>query len=218
MWGFGFIFKRFFIVASNDDKFSLSDEWKDVRNLPQSDQFAHAIGFLTINWAVLETLVRAIFTCIATPNNPVHGDIIWLSTRMNKARLDLLCRCVEATDISPEYKEEISRIVKRFKAISRHRNFYAHTMYKTMDGQTLSSMETVDLLNDGKVFSSKTKDASPGTLNEIRQMTEACNKLNREAHPFLQHLRPERGALLLDLPKLPGGYPNNPKFPALHTH
>lgn len=140
-----------------------------------------------------------------------------MSTRTTRARVEILQRSAVASDIPPDYKTEILRILEAFKPVNKARNFYCHAAFSADDASgELVSIEGYEMTLTDEIVKITVKPATRGLVNEIRDHVRRSGDLNRQIWPFLQHLRKNRKAHFLELRPLPAGYPNNPNFPPLN--
>jgi hypothetical protein len=201
-------------VSSKD---AISEFYKPQKlppGLTLEDELALCIGYLTMSWANLESLVRGIYACVIGKPEDGFGDVVWFSINSTRARCEVLLRSTRASSLPQTFKDEICAILDSFRSVTQTRNFYAHACYKVSPETLLPIViEGHRLTTDSDVFSTKTKKITKGTVNEILAAINRCHEINREVWPFLFHLRDITGSKRLDLPTLPLGYANNPRFP-----
>lgn len=181
--------------------------------LDNDEKLAFAIGLLMMEWANLESVLRAIYVCVVGSPDRTHSEIAWLSTMATRTRCDLLKRSNNASDLPQEYKDEIQLIVNEFESLNKTRNFFAHAGY-SVDPNTLTvtMIESYSLNLEETIFTTRSKQLNVVTLNEILSTANRCRDTNRKALPVLIHLwrlrYPDANP-----PEIPPGYGTNANFP-----
>ncbi len=192
-------------------------KFKPPESLSIEEQLVMCVGKLVAEWAVCETLFRGMYVCLIGGHSEIGSDyaeIAWLSTPNVKSRRDLLARCIVASGLPSEFKDEVALLSKRFKTISETRNFYCHAFYVVEPvGLQLQSIEGYNLTYDDEIISVETKKASKSTVGEILTAIHNCENLSRECMGFLFALHAKLQARFPVLPSVPDGYLNNPRFP-----
>lgn len=140
---------------------------------------ATAIGQLIIAWANNESVFLAMFQ-VLMGNTQLGATIIWVSQRTSRSRLELLDKLArDALPNHPELIAEIQAAIKRFKGLSRLRNFYAHATYQYDENFYLTSAHGYSWAEEGDPVRPEDKLLNTATFNEIGQTIVELGHLNR---------------------------------------
>ena len=190
-------------------------------SLTIEQQVIFCVGQLIAEWAITESVLRGLLVALtggSSSQSAEFAEVSWLSQSNNKGRCDLFMRCTQVSQWPDAYKHEAFLILDRFKTISKSRNFYAHGAYEAdPEDMSLKSISSHRLTLDDKVLATTTKLANKAMINELIQAIQQCGDINREIFGFLLFVQQQLKVQHPELPPLPDGYPNNPRFPLPQT-
>lgn len=144
-----------------------------------------AIGQLIVHWANNESLfMRILHSLMGGGDHMKDATTIFHSHKNTMGRLDLI-QALGNGKISDELlKEELSRLIRSFRALSRLRNFIAHSTYNY--GSELQIVDALGVVFDNQkgAFRTEVKRFDLATINEIDNACLNAVTMNRELWTF----------------------------------
>lgn len=165
-------------------------EYPKVGGRPE--KLAFGIGALVMQWGVCESTFYTLLETLAGKPNTGIGVVIWFSIRSNRGRVELIERLSRAVDISTGLQSRVADLCKRFKVLTRSRDFYCHAEYRTvgMNGEVSHIV--------GRQFSEKddplkleVREVSDKLLAQIQRDVEAASILAADALKLMLALQSE---------------------------
>lgn len=138
-------------------------------------------------------------------------DIVFYSIS-TLARREMLWRTFVTYVPDKAALDDFEGLLARFKRVTTTRNKFAHAIYQLTDDIAKDSFTTVRFPNDfdGSEYI-KSERITWGTVNEIKQTSEACIALIAEIQPFISRVEKLVQAMPIERPPQPDGKGSPPK-------
>jgi len=146
-----------------------------------------------------ESVFLGIFQCLVG-GDEYSATIIWHHQRTTTGRLDLLLKLARQQIKDQSLIDDLSKLMERFRSLSKWRNFYCHATYHVNSKREIQSAQGITLAQDGEPIRLESKVFDRATANEMTQAILDLNDFNREIWAFVERVE---GALKVQRVKRP---------------
>jgi hypothetical protein len=147
-----------------------------------------AIGQLIVHWANNESLFMRILHSLMGGDDMKEATTIFHSHKNTMGRLDLIQALGNGKITDTGLKDELARLIRAFKGLSKLRNFLAHATYSYSNELAIKDAAGVIFDNQQGVFRMDVKSFDLATMNEIDNVCLNAVTLNRELWAFALEL------------------------------
>jgi hypothetical protein len=175
-------------------------EFDFPEGLDLEDKVAYAIGCLVMEWGITETLFYGVLEALAGRRDTENATVVWLSNRDNRGRIELITKLAKVQNLGPVAPDEIVTLCKRFRAVTKVRNFFCHATYDASAGGELLGVEGFQLTDNDDPVGREYRPLSQGLVNEIVTAIQDAKRLNIDMWRFMPRLK---AALGVQHPTLP---------------
>jgi hypothetical protein len=133
----------------------------------------HAIGVLVINWAIDESVFRAMLQALMRGEMETAA-VAWFSHHNTAARLELVSRLCRQHIDDAALVADTEAAIKDFSGCTAVRNFFCHATYHMNAEAELQSAESINLMQVGKPLRRDARLLDKQSLNHI---IDAASKL-----------------------------------------
>jgi hypothetical protein len=163
----------------------------DSDSLGQFQRFQSALGAYIMNTASTESLFLTMMQ-LALRDTTDAPAAIWLQFSSTRARLEMVVNVYRSKFGQSAKTETVTEFARRFKGLTRQRNFYCHSVYFP-ESKEPAFVIGYDVSDGEQVIQERIKKIDKATCNEV---SHACKELAQLSAEMWDFIRSEQTHLL----------------------
>jgi hypothetical protein len=164
--------------------------------------FVGGLAHLIIGWANAESWFLSILS-ILLGGDEQAAFAVFFSHRNSLSRLELVTGMARERQVNQKLIDDLSILIRRFKELSRKRNFYAHAVYTFGEHDSITSATGVRFNAQDQAYRSETVLIDRRVNKEIRENFRGLQKLTDDLDDFAERLKADPAVRRLKRPPRP---------------